>query len=359
MVSTPTEPRKSSKDDALDMLRGELEQVSAELRDVSAKINSSRGQVEQLAQRNAAIIGEVRRIDAALEQTPRLNIREAYTEALDVQQRLLTTRGQLERLQAEEAVARRIHEMIAGLIEVLQRPDIAEDQGERFNAREMIMRVIDAQEEQSARLARLMHDGPAHSLTNFILQAEICQKLFERDPDKAQEELGNLKTAASDAFQNVRSFIFDLRPMMLTDLGLVPTLKRYLEAFEDKTGIATKLNLVGRDRRLEDYREVLLFRGVQALMQNARDQSAANTVTVTLEMTPDRALATVEDNGRGFGTGKLSLNAANSEALGLGALQERVNLVGGTVRVESVMGQGAKIEIDIPAGPEVEVEPNT
>ncbi len=356
MVEKQVEARKSSRDEALDMLRGELEQINAELRDITNKINTSRAQVEQLAQRNAAVIGEVRRIESALEQTPRLSIREVYTEALDIQQRLLTTRAQLERLQAEEALARRTQEAIQNVIEALSQPDEDAEGGGRFNAREMIMRVIDAQEEQSERLARLMHDGPAHSLTNFILQAEIVQKLFERDPEKARQELANLKAAAGDAFQRVRSFIFDLRPMMLTDLGLVPTLKRYLEAFQDKTGIATEFQLVGRERRIERYREVLLFRGVQALMQNARDQSAASAISVTLDMTGDRVRATVEDNGRGFGTGKLRLDAKNSEALGLGALQERVNLVGGVIRVESFTGQGAKIEIEIPAGPEVEAE---
>ena len=80
-----------------------------------------------------------------------------------------------------------------------------------------------------------MHDGPAQSLTNFILQAEICQRFFDRNPDKAAEELENLKNDASMTFQKVRDFIFDLRPMMLDDLGVVPTVRRYTESFRRKT----------------------------------------------------------------------------------------------------------------------------
>jgi two-component system sensor histidine kinase DegS len=332
------------------MLNGLLQQARAELADISAKVSRSRGQVEELAQRNAMIIGEVRRIESVLDQTPRLNIRETYSNALDVQQRLLTLRGQMERLQAEENSARRMVEVLEAAIDTLSRTDAEAGPGDTFDAREMIIRVIDAQEETNERLARLMHDGPAHSLTNFILQAEIVAKLFDRDPQKAREELSNLKNAANEAFQKVRSFIFDLRPMMLTDLGLVPTVKRYLEAFGDKTGIETAFELIGRERRLsEHYREVLLFRGIQALIQNARDHSGASYIKVVVEMGEDSVRARVEDNGRGFGTGKLSLDASNSEALGLGALQERVNLVGGMVRVDSIAGQGARIEIDIPA----------
>ncbi len=345
---------RSSRDEALDLLRGLLERVNAELRDIDAKINQSRGQIEQQAERNAVIMGEVQRIQAVLDQTPRLNIKEIYDEALEVQQRLLTIRAQMEKLQALEDAARRTAESLQEVINLLARGDGERSAGESFNAKEIIMRVIDAQEEERERLARAMHDGPAHSLTNFILQVEICQRLFDRDPAKVGEELKKLKKAAHEAFQRVRSFIYELRPMMLTDLGLVPTVKHYLETFKEKTGIETELVIEGRQRRLEHYREVLIFRGIQALMANARDHSGATFIRVTMDMSGDRVRVVVEDNGRGFGTGRLSLDASNSEALGLGALHERVRLVDGTVRVDSVAGQGAKIEIDIPAGPEPE-----
>lgn len=353
MVDQQESTQPSAKDLVLDSLHAVLQKAHTELNEISQKIATSRNQVEQLAQRNAKVVGEVRRIEAALEQTPRLTLRETYTEALDVRQRLLTTRSQLERLQAEEAATQQMVDLLEETIQTLSQPEPGSEDGNRFNAREIIVRVIDAQEEQSERLARLMHDGPAHALTNFILQAEIVQKLFDKDPSKAREELDSLKASAGEAFQRVRSFIFDLRPMMLTDLGLVPTLRRYVSAFGDKTGIHTEFELVGRERRVEHYREVMIFRGVQALLQNARDQSAATNVHVTLDLTGDEIRAVVEDDGRGFGTGRLSLDANNASALGLGALQERVHLIGGHARVDSVAGQGAQIEIVIPAGPDI------
>lgn len=353
MVDQQESTQPSARDLVLDNLRGALQEAHTDLNDISQKIATSRSQVEQLAQRNAKVVGEVRRIEAALEQTPRLTLRETYTEALDVRQRLLTTRCQLERLQAEEVAAQRMVDLLEETIQTLSQPEPGDDEDNRFNAREIIVRVIDAQEEQSERLARMMHDGPAHALTNFILQAEIVQKLFDKDPVQARAELDDLKASAGEAFQRVRSFIFDLRPMMLTDLGLVPTLRRYVSAFGDKTGIHTEFELIGRERRVEHYREVLIFRGVQALLQNARDQSAASNVHVTLDLSGDEVRSVVEDDGRGFGTGRLSLDANSASALGLGALQERVHLVGGHVRVDSVAGQGAQIEIVIPAGPEV------
>lgn len=351
-----TTPR--GKREVHDLLQTELQRLTAELRDINGKIDQSRGQVDQLAQRNAAVMGEVKKLEGGLEQAPRTAIKETYTEALNSQQRLMTLRAQMEKLQAQEAAIRQVADTIKSAADALgAMGDTPGGSGiVPTGGRETIIRIIDAQEEERDRLARQMHDGPAHSLTNFILQAEICQKLFDKNPDKAREELTNLMTAARDAFQRIRDFIFDLRPMMLTDLGLSATIKRFQEAFQNKSGIETEFIMNGRERRLESYLEVLIFRGIQELMVNSRDHGAATSVKVSLEMGSDRVRAVVEDNGRGFGTGQLRLDEATSKTLGLSTLQERINLVGGMLQVDSVAGQGARIEIDVPAGAEVESE---
>jgi nitrate/nitrite-specific signal transduction histidine kinase len=89
-----------------------------------------------------------------------------------------------------------------------------------------------------------MHDGPAQSLTNFILQAEICQRLFDRNPDRAAEELNNLKTVASGTFQKIRDFIFDLRPMMLTTCLIPPC--GATRSLQGKSGMASTSTAWGR-----------------------------------------------------------------------------------------------------------------
>lgn len=351
LLDRQTETKGKTGSSTLDILRAELERLNAELRDINSKLDQSRGQVEQLAQRNATVVGEVRRVESALDQTPRMNIKDVYTEALDSQQRLLTLRAQTEKLQAQETVAKQQLDVIRAAIEAMTHvPEAGTGtKGTSLSPREMLIRVIDAQEEERERLARAMHDGPAHSLTNFILQAEICQKLFDKNPEKAKDELATLKTAAGDAFQRVREFIFNLRPMMLTDLGLVPTVKRYLSAFEEQTGIQTEFIMTGRERRLENYREVLVFRGIQELMGNAREQGATS-VKVTLEIGEDRVIAIVEDNGRGYGTGKLTLEPVGQ--IGLSALTERLTLVDGELQIGSTTGHGSRIEFSIPTGPE-------
>jgi len=346
------------KFDALkEFLQVERQRVGAELRDVANKIDQSRGEVERLEQRNAAIAAEVKMMERNFDSVPRLNIKSLYETAQEVQQRLFSMRGQLERFQAEEEILRRQQVMIERSDQEVAAVEESVVGGGGPSAAELIARVIDAQETERERLSRQMHDGPAQSLTNFILQAEICQTLLDRNPERARRELENLKEAASTAFQRVRDFIFDLRPMMLTDLGLRPTLKRYLDAFKEQTDIETDFHFVGDDRRLQPHREVLVFRGIQELLGNARDHAQATRVTVTVDINDERVHVVVEDNGRGFGTGELKLDPTSSKAVGLGTLHNRISLLEGQMRIrDGETGQGARVEMVIPTGPRPEAE---
>jgi two-component system sensor histidine kinase DegS len=217
-----------------------------------------------------------------------------------------------------------------------------------------IVRIVQAQEEERQRLARQMHDGPAQSLTNFILQAEICQRLFDRNPQKAAEELGNLKTAASVTFQKVRDFIFDLRPMMLDDLGVIPTVRRYVTSFKEKNDIKVELEIAGEERRLESHREVLLFRAIQELMVYSRDVANAKEIKVRLDMSADRIKVLVEDNGRGFDADAVFSGeespSNDGRAQGLLMLKEKYELVEGSVVVDSGEGDGTTVRLELPAG---------
>lgn len=94
------------------------------------------------------------------------------------------------------------------------------------------IKIIEAQEEERLRLARDIHDGPAQSLANVILKAELCEKLIEKDKEKTKDEIIELKNLTRDTLNNVRNVIYELRPMSLDDLGLVPTLEKYIDKFK-------------------------------------------------------------------------------------------------------------------------------
>lgn len=120
--------------------------------------------------------------------------------------------------------------------------------------------LLSAQEDLRREIARAMHDGPAQSLTNIVLQAQIVERLAVVDPTRASEEVRQLVAMVQQTLEATKSFIFDVRPMVLDDLGLVPTLRRSARDRGGKAGIAVEFDSMGQDRRLPMDLESGLFR---------------------------------------------------------------------------------------------------
>jgi two-component system sensor histidine kinase DegS len=350
------------KDDLNSVIQQEMKQIKDKLFEIKAQVEQTQLLVDREQTRNADIATELRTIQDNLETVPRQDIKNKYDEAIDARFRLTTMRGQLEKFQANREMLEQQQILLNKILGGLQGVDSFEAINDivsggsggsgRSTVPISIVRIVQSQEEEKMRLARLMHDGPAQSLTNFILQTEICQRLFDRDPARAAEELDNLKSTASVTFQKVRDFIFDLRPMMLDDLGVVPTVRRYVEGFKDKNDIETRLELLGEERRLESHREVMVFRGIQELMANARDYGQATQILISLDISPDRVKIEVEDNGRGFDANSIleeDPSHLEPRAQSTLTLKERYELVGGSLQVTSSETDGTHVNMELPA----------
>src|SRR5215207_451498 len=326
-------------------LQSELEETEKALREVTLMIEQSQGEVLKLSQRNAAITSHLQQLQNQFDQMPPQEIRNVYDSALDAQQRLFVIRGQLEKLQNEKTHLERFKSTLerarvasgAGLA-------VASTTGARGPLASVEM-LVNAQETERQRLSRQMHDGPAQALSNFILQTEIAMRLMDVDAGQARDELNNLKSSAMGTFQKVRNFIFELRPMMLDDLGLPPTVRRYADAFKEQAGLDINVTITGHERRLEPYLEVMLFRAIQELLGNAARHSQATLVKVTVDLGEDRIRVSVDDNGRGFDTD--SVQQGNS--LGLKLIRERTEMLGGSFEIDSAVGKGARILFAVPA----------
>jgi len=336
-----------------DQIREEYEQTQKESKEIEVLIRQSSAEVEKLARRNAQIANKLRQMEANLDTVPRQDIKEIYTAAQDAQMRLFMMRGQVEQLQGKQHYLERHADILRQVLETsdpggtagngavgaVESPD---------SAGNIIARIINAQENERQHLARQMHDGPAQKLTNLILQAEICERLFDTDPVRARTELGNLKDAVANTFQKVREFIFDLRPMMLDDLGLNPTLKRYIQDFEAKSGLACNLTITGKDQRLPPHTEVTIFRVIQNLLNNVREHASANHVEITVDLSPDGLKATVEDDGSGFDVAETMAAARQRKTMGIAAMMEQVEMLGGEIQFDSAIGRGTKAQLILP-----------
>jgi two-component system sensor histidine kinase DegS len=193
-----------------------------------------------------------------------------------------------------------------------------------------------------------MHDGPAQALSNLIVQAEITEKYFDFDPAKAKEELSTLKESAASTFQTIRNFIYELRPMMLDDLGLFPTVRRYVEAFKQQTRTQVNFSIYGQECRMEPYLEAMLFRALQELLRNAyqHNKDTLNQLRIDVQFTIDKKniRLSVNDTGKGFNPDPLHENSG----LGLKLIRERLEMLGGILEIDSSLNQGCNVIVQAP-----------
>jgi two-component system, NarL family, sensor histidine kinase DegS len=326
--------------------QAELEETQRSLREITLMIEQSQGELAKITQRNTAITSHLQQVQKQGGGGSPDEVKMAYDSALDAQQRLFVMRGQLEKLQNDKTHLEKYKAVLEETTNSNGGPS-----GESSSASNIkgqmtgIEMIVNAQEAERQRLSRQMHDGPAQALSNFILQTEIAMRLLDADPAQAKEELGSLKTSAMGTFQKVRNFIFELRPMMLDDLGLVPTLKKYSDAFKEQSGLEVNVTVTGVERRLEPYLEVMVFRAVQELLGNAARHSQATSIKMQIDLGNDLIRASVDDNGKGFDPEILK----QSSNLGLKLIRERAEMLGGSFEIDSVAGSGARISFSVPA----------
>ena len=326
-------------------LQEELEETERALREITLMIEQSQGEVSKLSQRNAAITTHLQQVQNQLDKMPPQEIRSVYDSALDAQQRLLVMRGQLEKLQNEKQHLERFKATLGQALDSHSSVSMSLSAGGSKNPFASVEMLVNAQETERQRLSRQIHDGPAQALSNFILQTEIAMRLMDVDASQAREELNNLKNSAMGTFQKVRNFIFELRPMMLDDLGLVPTVRRYSDAFKEQAGLDISVTVTGNERRLEPYLEVMLFRAIQELLGNAARHSQAAQVKIMLDLGEDRVRVSVDDNGKGFD----SDSVLQSNSLGLKLIRERAEMLGGNFEIDSNIGKGTRVSFAVPA----------
>ncbi len=327
----------------------EYQRTQRELKEIDLLIQQTSDEVERLARRNTQATNQLRQVEASIKTVPRGDIQESYSSVLDTQQRLFTMQGQLEKLQSDQKNMTRYLNILHGVLEHVDHGGRRESESLQGSdsAQSSVVRIIEAQERERRRLSRQMHDGPAQSLTNLILQAEICERLLDADPEQARAELANLKNSVAGTFQKVKGFIINLRPMMLDDLGLIPTLRRYLESFSENSDIQTDLTVTGKERRLASHKEVTTFRIIQELLNNAKEYSNAGSARISLDLEGDRLRVTFEDDGDGLEITD-ALNSQAAQRLGLPTMRERIEMLGGEIDFDSSLGEGTTVRFHLP-----------
>ncbi|MEC5422869.1 histidine kinase [Virgibacillus sp. C22-A2] len=206
------------------------------------------------------------------------------------------------------------------------------------------LKIIEAQEEERRKISREIHDGPAQMLANILLRSELVDRTFrQNNVEQALLEIRNVRKMIRSSLYEVRRIIYDLRPMALDDLGLIPTLKKYVATIADYNNTAIEFSSIGEEVRLNQKYEVAFFRLVQESLQNAIKHADASLIQVKLEICKSNLTMLIKDNGKGFDT-----TTKRDKSFGLIGMRERVEMLDGKLSIESTVGKGTSIFIKVP-----------
>lgn len=222
------------------------------------------------------------------------------------------------------------------------------------------LKIILAQEEERKRIAREIHDGPAQSLANIVLRTEIAERMLVKQQfEMVQAELVDLKSQVRSGLEEIRKIIFNLRPMALDDLGLVPALRKFTQDFEEKAKVHTSFEMSGKEIRLPSAMEAAIYRMVQEAFSNVLKHASASHVSLDISYSPQLIILTIQDNGLGFVVEAAEQPASRNSHFGLVGMKERVELIEGRMIIDSKPGHGTKIVIEIPMTPDQRKENET
>lgn len=349
--------------DIAESTRRDIKQVSKELAEVKNELEIQIKEVDKLEREEKRARMHLAEVSRDFTRYAEDDIKTAYEKAYNLQIELIKLREKerflqyqrnhlefsMRRLQDTVQKAEKLINQVGVVLAYLTNSldNLSIKISEIHQTQQMALSIIRAQEEERKRVAREIHDGPAQSMANIILRAEYCLKLLDKDPKKIREELLSLQDIVMQSLQDVRKIIFDLRPMVLDDLGLAPALMRYFATYQEQYGLEIDFHFFGQEHRLDSTIEVALFRIIQEAVNNIRKHAQVNNAMVKMEMLPNKITVSIRDNGRGFNP-KIVQKDKDRGGFGLVGIAERVQLLNGEMKVNSSPGKGTSINISIP-----------
>lgn len=363
ILNSTIEKVSDSKKDIIEigeLSRNEYERLVKKLENIKVEVSDIIDKGDVLEERMRLARNRLAQVSKNFNQYGEEEIRTVYENANELQIKLSVLkqreiqlrerRDELERrlIQVKETIEK--SENLTGQITIVLNylngdlkkiGELIEDANRR---QALGLKIIEAQEEERRRLSREIHDGPAQMLANMLLRSEIIEKKLGSDDTEAViMEFRQLRGLVRESLREVRGIIYDLRPMALDDLGLIPTLMKYLNTAKDNFGIPIMFKTLGTERRLSSKLEIAIFRLVQESVQNACKHSEASKIEVKVEFQEETVVLSIKDDGKGF-----DVDEERKDSFGLIGMNERVELLEGRFIINSSSERGTLVLIQIP-----------
>ena len=227
--------------------------------------------------------------------------------------------------------------------------DISDRKSLEENLRFYLQQITRAQEEERKYITRELHDDMAQIMGSLSRRLDNLLRKQHNFGSAEAADLQEIQALLNRGLQSMNSFIQNMRPSLLDDLGLIPALRSLTNNLERTEGIIAEFTLIGEERRFSNEIELPLFRIVQEALSNVGKHAQATQAHVTAEFIDNGIRLKVEDNGKGFKLQDSMDNLPRSGKLGLMGMQERVWLLGGTIEFDSTPRIGTSIEVVVPA----------
>ena len=354
----------SSKDDIFiisEQSRRSFEEMQKELEIVRQEIALVIDEADNLEIKSQLSKQRLVQVSKAFDNYSEEQVRAAYEVANDLQIKLMLARekekqlrdkrddlerrlrGLYETIERADHIVNQVNVVINYLTSDLKNVTLALEQAKI--KQDFGIRIIAAQEEERKRLSREIHDGPAQMMANVLMRSGLIERTYrEKGIAAAIEEIADLKITVRDALSEVRRIIYDLRPMALDDLGIVPTLKKYLSTvMEYNPGVLIHFQSFGKEKRIPSGHEVAVFRLVQECVSNALKHGKPKEINVKIEWLKNDLNIVVKDDGSGF-----EKETVKEQSFGLIGMRERVDLLEGQMHIRSQVGQGTLVIFKIP-----------
>ena len=217
--------------------------------------------------------------------------------------------------------------------------------GQEHTRRELLQRLLVTQEEQQRRIAQELHDHAGQTITALIIQlSQLATKTADTD-SALSAKLDHLHTLAQQSLDELRKLVYELRPTILDDLGLLPAVRSYIDTYVRPSGLAVEFVAPDRGDRVPQDVETVAFRIIQEASTNAMRHAAADKLEIRIDVKGELLLVMVRDNGQGFDAEQADVGR---HSLGLYGMRERAQLVGGTLQVLSMHGAGTTVLARLP-----------
>ena len=209
-----------------------------------------------------------------------------------------------------------------------------------------LQQVTKAQEEERKRISHELHDETIQALVVLSRRLDTLASDKKGLPEEHRHNLEEIRQQTNDVIREIRRLSQDLRPAALDRLGLVPALEWLASEATEYSGIRTNVSVLGNIKRFPGEVELVLFRITQEALRNVWRHSSASTAKIKVEFEEDKVRITVSDNGKGFRIPERMVDYARDGKLGLAGMQERAQLIGGTLKVSSREGKGTDVVIE-------------